>query len=57
MEKIRNIGRITSSMNASNYWKQHSIDKVILFIYHTKIKEARSNLLNHQILEIDAELS
>lgn len=57
METPPNIGRITSSMNTSDYGKRHSIDKVRLFIYYAKIKEAWSDLLNHQILEIDAELS
>ncbi|MDE8039389.1 hypothetical protein PT110_09470, partial [Erysipelothrix rhusiopathiae] len=36
METPPNIGRITSSMNASDYGKRHSIDKVIPFIYHAK---------------------
>lgn len=57
METPPNIGRITSSMNTSDYGKRHSIDQVRPFIYHAKIKEAWSDLLNHQILEIDAELS
>lgn len=56
MEKIPNIGRITSSMDIIEYGNRNDIEKVIPFIYHNKIKEAWKNELEHFILEIDEEL-
>lgn len=57
MDKIPNIGRITGSMNVSEYGNNHNIDKVIPFIYHSKIKESWLSLLDSTILEIDGELN